>query len=156
MNAQEFWTLVVGAGCSFLLLALDVRLDRASTAPVAIGLGPAVVAYGLGAFTSHQGQVVFGVAIAGAAIGVSIHRATHTGRRPAPASVSTWLILLGVLVCSSGLTVLVARRMGWPAFVAMTCILVLTKREFDGFTRSQRALDQTVKALDSLAGIPTA
>jgi hypothetical protein len=58
---------------------------------------------------------------------------------------------LAVLMCASGLTILIVPRMGWPAFVAMAAVLALTKGEFEAFAGSRRAYDQTIRALDRLA-----
>jgi hypothetical protein len=66
-----------------------------------------------------------------------------------------WWLLQAVLGCASGLTVLVVDRLGWPAFVAMVGVLVLTKREFESYGASRTAYQQTLRALDRLAGNPS-
>jgi drug/metabolite transporter (DMT)-like permease len=62
-----------------------------------------------------------------------------------------YFLLLAVLVCACGLTVLASDRMGWPAFIAMAGVLALTKREFESFALSRTAYEQTVRALQDIA-----
>jgi hypothetical protein len=66
------------------------------------------------------------------------------------ADMTTWWLLLGVLLSACGLTALAVSQLDWPAFLAMALVLVLTKREFEAFAKSRAAYAQTLRAVARL------
>jgi hypothetical protein len=95
--------------------------------------------------------LALGLTLAYSVVEVGRQKLSFRGHAHITADLRMWWLLQAVLVCASGLTVLVVERLGWPAFAAMAAVLALTKREFEGFALSRVALDQTVRALARLS-----
>jgi hypothetical protein len=149
-EGDAFVVFVVPIAATFLLLAARSHVREGLAHSVLYGS----IAAGAFVLSASGRWPAFITAIIGA-MGYAIVDGARRRTWSQPGDEATALLLLGVFLCSAGLTVLIADRMGWPAFAAMAAVLALTKREFDSFALSRVALKQTVVALESLAASPT-
>lgn len=153
--------LLGGIGASALVALVLARTRRSALWEIAAHLGGYWTAIALYAGLDALGEPLAGTA--GLALGLSgtaaysgletvRQKVTHKGHARISADLRMWLLLQAVLLSAGGLTVLVLPELRWPTFPAMAMALVLTRREFQGYADSRRALDQTVRALDGLSG----
>lgn len=148
------WTwMLVGPAVALvtLLAARASALEIGSHVALFLAVSASLRAVG----TSHDVLLMTAAGMAGTLVyslaEVGRQKVSHRGHARIGADSGMWWLLQGVLLCASGLTLLVLDRMGWASVAVTGGVLALTKREFEGFAMSRVALEQTVRALAQLS-----